>query len=94
MSGTDVTGTNSMPIPMPANGRTHPSVPKSTVGDSTVLATRAGIWKEQVSGTGPVARLSVGLEARQDWSIGRWSKSAMTLTRLLTLAPCGLPYGR
>ena len=38
--GTDVTGTNSMPMPMPANGRTHPSVPKSTVGDSTALATR------------------------------------------------------
>ena len=38
--GTDVTGTNSMPIPMPASGRTQPRVPKSTVGDSTVLATR------------------------------------------------------
>ena len=40
MRGTDVTGTNSIPIPMPANGSTQPKVPKSTVGESTVLATK------------------------------------------------------
>ena len=40
VSGTDVTGTSNMPMPMPASGRTQPSVPKSTVGESTALATR------------------------------------------------------
>ena len=38
--GTDVTGTSSMPMPMPASGSTQPRVPKSTVGESTALATR------------------------------------------------------
>lgn len=56
-------------------------------------APRAGICKEQASGTVPVALLRVGPEAPQDWSIGRWSKNAMTLTRSLILAPCSLLYG-
>ena len=40
VSGTDVTGTRSIPMPTPAMGSTQPSVPNPTWGPSTALASR------------------------------------------------------
>ena len=62
-------------------------------GGKTLSAVRTGIWEEQASGTEPVVPPRVGPEAPQDWSIGPWSKSAMTLTPSLTSEPCSLLYG-